>query len=313
MPAPAGAGNTNASAASRIPRPEIRRPRRGAPVRRASGRPDSKGAPVSGWSAASSRRPARSRSRTSSVMVYTRTDADFWPEPPGPAQNQVVSTRPATGFEARLLDQQGAVWQAVRRDRFAGEPCGEDVAVHGVDRHLAPGPHRGSERAEDRGVIGLLTVTERAEQAERGVEARLADRCPEVVPHVAQSLGREIAPPALGLREQVSGLVHAEDARAHPRQREAHPSVAAAGVEHAGTLAHPEDPPERPGLLVAPLGHGAPDADVLVVEELLPPRSAGHGPAARRISPAARAAACAGAGASPERTCRASRRSRPPR
>src|SRR5262245_52804994 len=203
-----------------------------------------------------------------------------------------AGTRPEPGglyasgdrIEARLLDQQGAVREAVRGNCFAGEPGGDDVAVHGVDRHLAAGPHRASEGSEDRGVVRLVTVAERAEQAECGVEARLAERCTEVVPQVTQPLGCEITSPPLGLREQVSRLVHAEDASAQSRQGQADPSVAAAGVEHPNALGEPEDAPQGRGLLVATFRDGGPDAKVLLIEELLPPCGAGHGPAAEAVS-----------------------------
>jgi len=140
-------------------------------------------------------------------MAYTRTDIAFWP-PRGPAQNHVVSTRPITGSNHASSTRSVPSGKLVRGHGLSREPGREDVAVHGVERHLASGLQRAGDRGEDGDVVGFVTVAERAEQAQRDVEARLGEWSAK---NVAELLGGQGASPALGLREQGRGPVDAEN------------------------------------------------------------------------------------------------------
>src|SRR6516164_4529905 len=115
--------------------------------------------------------PERSSRLTSSVMLYIRKDADFFPGPPGAVPVPGGIDASLDGVELRFFNDQRTIGQPLGRLCASRQRCDGGVAVIGFDEDKAAGADRSTKCNEDRKIVLLSAVTNGGKDVACGIES----------------------------------------------------------------------------------------------------------------------------------------------
>jgi hypothetical protein len=173
----------------------------------------------------------------------------------------------------RLLNDQRAIRQSLRRRRAPRKEGSHQVAMVRLDKQQSAGPKSSPQIGEDLEILFLSSVTEGREDVECAVESILVERSSEVMYNVSQLGPGKLPALPLGELEKRRRLVDTNHNGPARRQGTRQAPIAARSIEYSAPILKAEDGPESLNLgsdrlRVVTL---TPQAKVVSVKEGFPP------------------------------------------